>query len=182
VIILTAYATVEGHTATIAARVSQQIEAAGHQVILADLSQPGFGVPARIDAAILCAPIHAGRYPPAMIRFVQDWKSELVDIPTALVTVSLAIASKNEEERAEATAYPDRLKAETGFSANVQHHAAGALKYVEYDFFKRWMLRRIAEKEGGPVDTWRDHELTDWTALEGFVRSFLARAGREAVG
>ncbi|MCU0790399.1 MAG: protoporphyrinogen oxidase [Nitratireductor sp.] len=180
-IILVAYATVEGHTAEIASRIGRQIEAAGHQVILADLAQPGFGLPARIDAAILCAPIHAGRYPQSMVRFVQDWKSELMNIPAALVTVSLAIASKNEEERNEATGYPERLRAETGYVPAIQHHAAGALKYVEYDFFKRWMLRRIAEKEGGPVDTWRDHELTDWAALEGFVRSFLAHAGREAV-
>ncbi len=180
-IILIAYATVEGQTAHIADRIAEQIEAAGHQVILADLSQPGFGLPAGIEATILCAPIHAGRYPPAMIRFVQDWKSELQAMPTALVTVSLAIASEHEEERAEAMSYPERLRAETGFQATVMHHAAGALKYIEYDFFKRWMLRRIAEKAGGPVDTSRDHELTDWTAVSAFVRSFLAQAGREAV-
>ena len=62
-IILIAYATVEGHTATIASHIGEQVEAAGHQAILADLSQPGFGLPARIDGAILCAPIHVGRYP-----------------------------------------------------------------------------------------------------------------------
>jgi menaquinone-dependent protoporphyrinogen oxidase len=180
-IILVAYATVEGHTATIAARIGREIEAAGHQVILADLSQPGFGLPARIDAAILCAPIHAGRYPQSMVRFVQDWKSELMDIPAALVTVSLAIASVNEEERAEAVAYPERLRAQTGYVPKTQYNAAGALKYVEYDFFKRWMLRRIAQREGGPVDTWRDHELTDWNALDAFVHSFLAEAARETV-
>jgi menaquinone-dependent protoporphyrinogen oxidase len=180
-IILIAYATVEGHTATISSRVCDQVEAAGHQAILVDLSQPGFGLPAGIDAAILCAPIHAGRYPQAMIDFVKDWKTDLEEIPTALVTVSLAIASQLAEERDEAASYPDRLRAETGFHATVVHHAAGALKYVEYDFFKRWMLRRIAEREGGPVDTTRDHELTDWKALEAFVRSFLAKAGRDAV-
>ncbi len=180
-IILIAYATVEGQTTTIAAHIAGQVEAAGHQAILVDLAQPGFGLPAGIDAAILCAPIHAGRYPATMIRFVQDWKSELEGIPTALVTVSLAIASEHEDERAEAVAYPERLRAETGFKPKVLHHAAGALKYVEYDFFKRWMLRRIAESEGAPVDTSRDHELTDWNAIDGFVRSFLLQAGKEAV-
>jgi menaquinone-dependent protoporphyrinogen oxidase len=179
-IILIAYATVEGHTATIAGRIATQVEAAGHQAIMADLSQPGFGLPARIDGAILCAPIHVGRYPQNFIRFIQDWKSELAAVPNALVTVSLAIASQNEPEREEAMAYPGRIKDETGFTPQMQHHAAGALKYIEYDFFKRWMLRRIAEKEGAPVDTWRDHVLTDWAALEGFVRTFLTRAGSAA--
>jgi menaquinone-dependent protoporphyrinogen oxidase len=53
------------------------------------------------------------------------------------------------------------------------HHAAGALKYTEYDFFRRWMLKRIAKKEGGPVDTSLDHEFTDWDALDAFVRTFV---------
>jgi menaquinone-dependent protoporphyrinogen oxidase len=179
-IILIAFATVEGHTAAIASRIGEQVEAAGHQAILADLSQPGFGLPGRIDGAILCAPIHAGRYPQAMVKFVQDWKSELSAVPNALVTVSLAIASQSESEREEAVGYPGQLKTETGFVPQMQHHAAGALKYIEYDFFKRWMMRRIAEREGGPVDTWRDHVLTDWAALEGFVRTFLAHAGGAA--
>ena len=120
-IILIAYATVEGHTATIASHIGEQVEAAGHQAILADLSQPGFGLPARIDGAILCAPIHVGRYPQSMIKFLQDWKSEISAVPNALVTVSLAIASQNEAERAEAMAYPGQLKNETGFTPQMQH-------------------------------------------------------------
>jgi menaquinone-dependent protoporphyrinogen oxidase len=179
-IVLIAFSTVEGHTGEIARRIAAQVEAAGHQAILADLSQPGFGLPGGIDAVILAAPIHVGRYPPQMVRFVQDWKSDLAAVPSALVTVSLAIASQNADERDEAIAYPERLRTEAGWIPQHLHHAAGALKYLEYDFFKRYMLRRIAEKEGGPVDTWRDHELTDWNALAGFVQSFLAKAARPA--
>jgi menaquinone-dependent protoporphyrinogen oxidase len=179
-IVLIAFSTIEGHTAEIAGRIAAQVEEAGHQAIMADLSQPGFGLPGRIDAAILAAPIHAGRYPPQMVRFVQDWKSDLAAVPAALVTVSLAIASQNADERDEAVGYPERLRGEAGWIPPHLHHAAGALKYLEYDFFKRYMLRRIAEREGGPIDTWRDHELTDWKALAGFVHSFLAQAARAA--
>ncbi len=35
-------------------------------------------------------------------------------------------------------------------------------------------MRRIAEKEGGPVDVSKDHELTDWAALDAFTDSFVA--------
>jgi menaquinone-dependent protoporphyrinogen oxidase len=52
------------------------------------------------------------------------------------------------------------------------HHAAGALKYLEYDFFKRALMRQIARKEGASVDTSRDHEFTDWEALDAFVQEF----------
>jgi hypothetical protein len=30
-------------------------------------------------------------------------------------------------------------------------------------------MKRIAKKEGGPIDTARDHELTDWDAVARFA-------------
>jgi menaquinone-dependent protoporphyrinogen oxidase len=34
-------------------------------------------------------------------------------------------------------------------------------------------MRRIARKEGAPTDTSRDHELTDWPALDRFVSDLV---------
>lgn len=174
--VLVAYSTVEGHTADIAARIATVAESEGHEVILADLAQPGFAVPGRFDAVILCGSIHVGHYSSTLVRFVQNWKQALAEVPSALVTVSLAIASENADERTEAEAYPSTLEKATGWKPDALHNAAGALKYVEYDFFKRWIMRRIAAKEGGPVDTSQDHVLTDWAALDHFVVEFLKQA------
>ena len=178
-IVLVAYATVEGHTREIAGHIAERVESAGHEAILADLGQPGFAVPGRFDAIILCGPIHIGHYPSALVGFVQNWKHALNQVPTALVTVSLAIASDNENERAEARTYPEKLQEQTGWLPDARHDAAGALKYVEYDFFKRWVMRRISAAEGGPVDTSRDHVLTDWNGLDEFVDGFLSGAKGE---
>ena len=38
---------------------------------------------------------------------------------------------------------------------------AGALQYLEYDFFTRLMMHR----GGHPTDTARDHDYTDWDAV-----------------
>ncbi len=181
-IVLIAFATVEGHSRTIAGKIGEIVEQAGHQVVIADLSGPGFAVPGRFDATILCGPIHVGKYPSPLYEFIGEWKSELSARPSALVTVSLAIASDSETERNEARHYPEKLAVETGWKADMEHNAAGALKYVEYDFFKRWVLRYIASKEGGPVDTTMDHVLTDWEALDRFVHEFLAVAANRLVG
>lgn len=177
--ILIAYASVEGQTRKIATRIARTIESAGHGVVVADLAQPGFALPARFDAAVVCGPIHMGNYPSTLVDFVRTWKSELQSIPAALVTVSLSIASEDPEEHAEALAFPERLFAQTGWRAGWVHNAKGALRYLEYDFFKRWMLRRIAAKEGGPVDTSTDHELTDFEALDAFVQEFLAAVAKQ---
>lgn len=167
------FATVEGHTRKIAGRVAAQLEEAGHEAVLVDVSQPGPTGVADMDAAILAAPIHVGQYPQAFVAFIQSWKSQLSDIPTALITSSLGIASKIRVERKEAESFPEVLFEQTGWRANRVHNVAGALKYVEYDFFKRWMMRRISAMESGPVDTSKDHELTDWDQLKEFVSNFV---------
>ncbi|MFZ1812954.1 MAG: flavodoxin domain-containing protein [Rhizobiaceae bacterium] len=173
-LVLVAYATVEGQSRKIASHMAETLEKSGHQALLVDLNGPGFALPGTFDRAILCGSIHIGRYPPALVSFVSNWKSELMARPCALVTVSLAIASEVAEEVREAQAFPLVLASTTGFKADMLHHAAGALKYLEYDFFKRWMMRRIATKEGGPDDVSKDHELTDWKALDAFVADFIA--------
>lgn len=171
--ILILYATVEGHTRKIAETVARQVENAGALVVLSDVGQTAYAEPGTFDGVILCAPIHMGNYPSAFIQFIQNWKGALAAVPTALVTVSLAIASDDAGERKEAERFPKDLAARTGFSLVATHNAAGALKYLEYDFFKRWMMKRIARKEGGPTDTSKDYELTDWAALSRFVSGFL---------
>jgi menaquinone-dependent protoporphyrinogen oxidase len=39
---------------------------------------------------------------------------------------------------------------------------AGALRYTQYDFFKKFTLRMIAKRAGGSTDTSHDTEYTDW--------------------
>ena len=176
--VLIFYATVEGHTRKIAQTIATTVENEGHRVFLADAAQPGLADPGSYDAAILCAPIHIGKYPSAFVHFIRQWKHSLSSVPTALVTSSLAIASKSSKERAEAEKFPRLLEENTGWRAKSEYNAAGALKYLEYDFLRRWALRYIAGKEGGPTDTTRDHEMTDWKALEKFVKKFLVDADR----
>lgn len=173
--VLVFYATVEGHTEKIARHLAARLEKAGLRVEVASADQAGFCDPGTYEAAIMCAPIHIGRYPSSFVSFVSNWKASLQAVPDALVTVSLAIASEIEEERSEARAYPQRLIEQTGWKPDETFDVAGALKYTEYDFFRRWIMRRIAGKEGGPVDTSKDHELTDWAALDAFADSFAAR-------
>ncbi len=167
------YATIEGQTRKIAERIARIAEDNGNMVFLADASQPGLADPAGYDAAILCAPIHIGKYPASFVHYIQQWKGSLKSVPTALLTVSLAIASKNESERKEAENFPRQLEQATGWRADKELNAAGALKYLEYDFLRRWAMRYISGKEGGPTDTSRDYEMTDWVELEKFVEAFL---------
>ena len=172
--ILVFFDTVEGHTRKIAETIAGWLEETGATVMLTSAKQVGYCDPGEFDGVILCAPIHMGNYPQAFVDFISDWRDALSAIPTALVTVSLGIASDFPDEQAEVKLFPRQLEDATGWKAGLEHHAAGALKFQQYDFFKRWMMRRISGKEGGPVDTSKDHELTDWSALKKFSQEFAS--------
>lgn len=175
-LVLVMYATVEGQAAKVARFATDQIEAAGHQVQLCDVRQPGFAVPGQFDAVVLCGSIHSGEYAEPLVEFIRNFRSALSDVPTALITVSLSITSQFEQERVEAMAYPYSLSEATGWSPTMRHDTAGALKFQDYDYFKRLAMRRISAHAGGPVDTSKDYELTDWQALAGFITEYLQEA------
>jgi menaquinone-dependent protoporphyrinogen oxidase len=49
-----------------------------------------------------------------------------------------------------------------------------ARRYREYNFLKRRMMKKIAKQGGKDTDTSRNHEYTDWNAVNQFVSGFLA--------
>jgi len=175
--ILILFATIEGHTRKIAEHITSTLEKAGHTVrtvnAISEHTMPGAD---EFDVSIVVAPVHVGTFPAPMRRLLKANAETLMARPGAFVSVSLAAASSDEAERAEIADYVETFSKETGWWPVSVHNAAGALKYTEYDFFRRWMLKRIAGKEGGPTDTSKDYEFTDWDALDGFVTEFVKEA------
>lgn len=175
--ILVIYATVEGQTRKIANHIAERLSGSGHDINLIDAADVDAAPAAEsFDASIITAPVHIGTFPSPLRRFVKDNAGTLMARPGAFVSVSLSAASDNESEVNEIGEIVEKFSKETSWWPISVHHAAGALKYTEYDFFRRWMLKRIAEKEGGPTDTSRDHEFTDWAALDVFVDGFVKQA------
>ncbi len=61
---------------------------------------------------------------------------------------------------------------------------AGAVPYTQYNWLKKWVMKRVVAKAGGDTDTTRDYEYTDWDDLRAFAREFAGRveAGQPAGG
>jgi menaquinone-dependent protoporphyrinogen oxidase len=49
------------------------------------------------------------------------------------------------------------------------------MAYTKYNPLLRWIIKRTARAAGGPTDTSRDHEVTDWAQVEHFVEAFVRR-------
>lgn len=175
-IVLVGYVSIEGQSRKIAEAIASTVETAGDRAALFDVASMAEYALERPEAVILCAPIHGGRYPATFVDFVRRERDFLASVPSAFVSVSLFIASDTAEEREEAMRFPSALQAETGWHPAALHHAAGALRYSEYDFFKRWMAKRLAAQQGKSTDSGADHEYTDWAALASFTNGFLQAA------
>ena len=60
---------------------------------------------------------------------------------------------------------------------------AGRLAYTQYGFLTRFIMKWIARRQGGPTDTTRDYEFTNWdnvTRLADTVVRMVAATTRQA--
>lgn len=170
------YATREGQTARIAEHVADRVFAAGHAPTVMRVDEPSApSAVAEADAVVVGASIHVGKHEPEMARFVETRAEELGAAPSAFFSVSLSMhdGEPGHEGRAQAEAYVEQFFRGTAWRPDLIGLFAGALRYSQYGFVKRALLKRIARAEGLPEDTSRDYELTDWDSVDHFVEDFL---------
>jgi menaquinone-dependent protoporphyrinogen oxidase len=182
--ILVLYATREGHTRRVAEHVAQALRRAGAHASAASVTDPAVRFdPFALQGVILAAPVHAGRFEREMVRFVRSRRADLDRLPNAFLPVSLSQAgvqrgAATPEEHARFAAdvrkLDERFFGVTGWTPKQVERVAGALLYTRYNWVIRLVMRRIARQSGGSTDTSRDHDYTDWTALDAFAGRFVA--------
>jgi menaquinone-dependent protoporphyrinogen oxidase len=171
------FATSEGQTRRIAARIaavlhdlgieSRAVDMAGADAINVDWTH--------VRGALVGASLHIGKHQKAADRFVRAHTAELNHVPSAFFSVSLAAASKNQAEVDAAMKIAKAFPADRGWTPWTTASLAGRLAYREYGFFIRWIIKRIASREGAPTDTSRDYELTNWEQVDALAREMARR-------
>jgi menaquinone-dependent protoporphyrinogen oxidase len=172
--ILIVYGTTEGQTRKISHFMEAVLKDGGHEVTVADASETPPS-PASYDAVIIGASIHIHKYQSAVVHYIKQNIEALNKKPSAFFSVCLAIVSDLEEEHREARKITTDFLEHAGWKPVMTTQVAGALKYTEYDFFKRLIMKMIAKKEGRTTDTSKDYEYTDWSAVREFAKEFAVR-------
>lgn len=177
--ILVLYGTTDGHTRKVANAIGDTMRAGGLDVdiVHVDEAEPD---PAPYAAVVVAASIHAGGYQKAIANWVRAHAAQLDRVPSAFVSVCLAILSKNEQGQKEAAAIPQRFLDGVHWHPSVVKIVAGALLYTHYNLLTRWIMKRIVASAGGDTDTSRDYEYTDWNDLRAFAGEFGRRIARPA--
>jgi menaquinone-dependent protoporphyrinogen oxidase len=181
--VLVVYATTEGQTRKIAEFIAAALAERGFDASVVDSASDAAAMVQPVCvAAVFCGSVHRHRYQHSLVRFVKDNAGWLAGIPTAFVAVSLTAAGRDERGRADLQEIVAAFCRRTGWAPTMIRHVAGALRYTQYNFVEKWMLRRIAADQGGDTDTSRDHEYTDWDDVTRFVGEFVAAAGLQPDG
>ncbi|MBI2423445.1 MAG: menaquinone-dependent protoporphyrinogen IX dehydrogenase [Candidatus Hydrogenedentes bacterium] len=160
----------EGQTRSIARRLAGCFTQDGHDATVLEISllAKGWPVPPH-DFVVVGASIHQAHYSEALKKFLRQHEELLQAERSAFFSVSLSEAG-SPEKKSEARRYIDSLLKEIGWTPCAVISLAGALRYRDYGFLKRWMLKKVMEESGGETDTSRNHEYTDWQQVETFAR------------
>jgi menaquinone-dependent protoporphyrinogen oxidase len=172
--ILIVYGTSEGHTRDLSAFVANCLRDDGHEAIVRDSAPHGAAPdPRTYDLVFLAASLHVGRYQAALVQYARSHHETLNAMPTAFISVSLSAAGENPNDWEGLEQCDARFLSETLWKPMAIHHAAGAIRYSQYDFFKRLALKYIAVRRGERTMTLKDYDLTDYDAVKAFVQTFV---------
>jgi menaquinone-dependent protoporphyrinogen oxidase len=175
--VLIVYGSTEGHTRDLAHFAARTLGEAG---VLATVEPAGADPtePAAkpYDAAILAASVHVGNYQPPLVAYAREQHEVLNAKPSAFISVSLSTVGIVPHDWQGCDDCLARFEHETLWTPKVVHQAAGAIRYSQYDFFKRVTLKFIAAERGLPAISSRDYDLTDYEALRQFVTGFASQA------
>jgi menaquinone-dependent protoporphyrinogen oxidase len=173
------FATTEGQTRRIAERIAARLRQRSIDSRAIDMASPDAEAIdwARVRAAVVGASLHIGRHQKAAVAFVRRHLDALNGRPSAFFSVSLSAGSANPVEVQAAAELARRFVASAGWHPQQVDCLAGRLAYTQYGLLTRFFMRRIARKEGASTDTSRDHEYTDWNAVDALADRVAGQAG-----
>ncbi len=169
--ILLVYGSTEGQTKKIAEFCAAHLGAAGHTVDIRDSRRRMVDLDvSAFDAVILAGSVHQKTHQESLAHFAIAHRKDLKNIPTLLISVSLAIAFENGDQ--EARQYVAGFVDYTGFTPGSVALVAGALKFDQYDYYMNQIVEHVVLENRGTIGG--DREFTDWDQLKRELDAFVA--------
>ena len=189
--ILIAYATTDGQSRKIARFAADRLADSGHAVELLCVDDAKGLDLTRFHGVIVGGSGHMGGYQKALTRFVTEaqtalggrrrlaadgawWQTALGGKPSLMLSVSLSAAGTDAEDWAGIHKCVAQFEADTGWIPGRVEPVAGAFRFSEYDFFRAWAMRRIADQKGETIEAGKDKEYTDWDKLGAVLDDWAA--------
>ena len=177
------YATHDGHSRRIAARIAERLAEAGVAAEPFDLgvAQPDAATLSCQPLVVVVMAVRYGRHLPQAERLMATYRALAKPPPLALASVNLT-ARKPGKDTAQGSAYLRKLIARNRLQPALATAFAGRLDYPRYGFFDRQIIRFIMLLTGGPTERTAVVEYTSWPAVDAFAGKIadLVRASTPA--
>lgn len=180
---LIVYGSAYGQTEKTVQRVAARLKEAGVlcNIVKGDAIPPGLR-PADYDGFVVAGSVLFGKHQKYLESFVTKHHEILTRRPSMFLSVCGAAHSETPESEALAQKYRLEFIRRAGWAPRLAHSLAGGLPFTRYGVFTRLMMRLISRHSGGPTDTSRDWEFTDWDTVDRLAREFqLVLAGNMPV-
>jgi menaquinone-dependent protoporphyrinogen oxidase len=169
--ILLLYASHFGQTHAIADAIAAQLRSRDHEVELFDATADPPS-PEGYDLVVLGSRIELGRHAGDIRNYMRTHLDALARRPTAFFSVSMAAAKSGAS--ADPDGYLATLFEDVGWEPTKCIAFAGGLPYRKYNWFLRFVMKRISRSAGHTTDTSRDHVFTDWSKVRAFADEIAA--------
>lgn len=165
--VLLVFGSAYGQTEKIVRRLAIRLEENGNRCVVArgNALPPGLRLE-EFDGFVVAGSVLFGRHQKYLEEFVRDHHIGLGSRPSMFLSVCGAMSDRTREGEAQAEKYRRAFLKRTGWAPRFAYSLAGAIAYTRYGLLTRWMMRLISRHNGGPVDTSRDWEFTDWDAVD----------------
>ncbi|MCW8995239.1 MAG: menaquinone-dependent protoporphyrinogen IX dehydrogenase [Psychromonas sp.] len=165
---LAIYSSVDGQTLKIIKRMMTFIDG---EVTLLNVDQQQKIDFSQYDKVLIGASIRYGKFRRNLLDFVNKHKTELDLLPNAFFAVCLT-ARKPEKAIPENNAYMVKFAQLSQWQPRLKGVFAGALLYSRYNWWQTLIIQLIMKITGGSTDKSTDIELTDWSKVVLFSKSF----------
>lgn len=170
---LIVYSSRYGQTAKISDHLAHTIRLKGYPVHVEDIEIQSNLSPKGFKGVLVGTPLYRSRYNTRVVQWVRKNKQELNQMTSGFFLVSLNAADKRPEAKINDQNLVQKFLSITDWVPSIMASFAGALVYPRYNFFIRFIMKRISKAAGEPVDTSRSHELTNWKQVDDFALRFL---------
>ncbi len=165
--ILQLYTTREGQTAQIMTTMAEALIASGHAVtsvrLLPDMTMEQNWQ--QFDWIVIGGSVHYGKHEAFLADFITSHKEVLARQSTLFFSVNLT-ARKPEKRTVETNPYVKKFLTQVDWQPTLTHVFAGALRYSEYRFWDKQIIRFIMWITKGNTDTSLDIDYTNWNEVK----------------
>ncbi|MFT3698631.1 MAG: flavodoxin domain-containing protein [Kofleriaceae bacterium] len=175
--ILIVFASSHGQTRAVVEAIERVLQSRHFIVEMVDCSRQTPPSPEKADAVVLASRIQFGHHASSVLGYIRQHRAALEAKPTVFVSVSMAAADGGNDPNGYLAATFEAV----AWKPTKSYAVAGKLAYRSYNWFLRFIMKRISQAAGHSTDTSRDHEYTNWDRVASIAAEIatLAPHGEE---